>query len=485
MSKNVTLLLILILITLSIITFVPVKAEAKTIIVPDDYSSIQDAVNSAIDEDTIFVKKGTYEAPLNQTLTIDKAISLIGEDPEKTIINLHPPLVPMSIFTYSFMGYSDALKIEADNVKLSGLTIRSNRPVTVSGSGGISLAGEGIQITGSIINTSIIGFGNRTQIIKNMVESINLQGFNQIVLQNTLRGGIGEGEFLLSCTGANNTIVANKMSGEIGGICVKGSNNFVGGNSITNTSGINGALVINGDKNIIAKNDATNVTNGVSIGGSSNVFYGNKVVSNLVIVGNDNIFYANYLQGLVLGNRINDASNNTFYHNYFDFVVNDALTEGEKTFTIWEGVKGTNFLDNDKEGNYWSDYKGYDFTFDGIGDTPYVIDAKDPLNYHNIADFNIANVTLTDHYPLISPFNINSVRVDLPEWVTDSSIMEELPDFSLPEYPTPFPTAWIIIVAASVGATITAVLVYFVKVKKSRLSKGKSRLSSVVSSGHR
>lgn len=80
--------------------FAPVNAENRTLVVPDEYTSIQDALNSANDGDTIFFKIGTYEAPLNQTLVIDKAISLIGEDPEKTIINLHPPLVPLSVFTF-------------------------------------------------------------------------------------------------------------------------------------------------------------------------------------------------------------------------------------------------------------------------------------------------------------------------------------------------------------------------------------------------
>ena len=361
----------------------------------------------------------------------------------------------MNVFTYSFMGYLDSIKIEANNVNLSGLTIQSDRTSTLAGNGGaLSLAGDGIQITGNIVNTNIIGNGNGPQITKNRAESINLNGFNQLVLQNTVMDGIGDGEFLVSCTGSNNTIVANKVSGGIGGICVKGYNNLVVGNSINTTSGINGALVISGNNNIIAKNDATTVTNGVSINGASNLFYGNKVVSNLVIVGNDNIFYANYLQGLVLGNRVHDASNNTFYHNNFDFVANNTLPAGEKTFTVWEGVKGANFLDNGKEGNYWSGYKGNDFNTDGIGDTPYVIDAKDPLNYHYIADFNIANVTLIDYYPLISPFDINSVNV-------------ELPNFTLPEPSKQFPTTLVIaVVAALTGAALAIVIVYFLKLKK-------------------
>jgi nitrous oxidase accessory protein NosD len=40
-------------------------------------------------------------------------------------------------------------------------------------------------------------------------------------------------------------------------------------------------------------------------------------------------------------------------------------------------------------GNYWADYNGTDANHDGVGDTPYVIDA-----------------TNSDNYPLLTPVNI-------------------------------------------------------------------------------
>lgn len=59
-----------------------VKAEARTLVVPDDYLTIGDAVGDASEGDTIFVKKGIY----NENLLIEKSISLVGEDAENTII---------------------------------------------------------------------------------------------------------------------------------------------------------------------------------------------------------------------------------------------------------------------------------------------------------------------------------------------------------------------------------------------------------------
>ena len=59
-----------------------VKAKTKTIIVPDDYASVQEAVDNASEGDVVLVKSGIY----NGSVLIDKSISLIGEDKEKTTI---------------------------------------------------------------------------------------------------------------------------------------------------------------------------------------------------------------------------------------------------------------------------------------------------------------------------------------------------------------------------------------------------------------
>jgi nitrous oxidase accessory protein NosD len=56
-------------------------------------------------------------------------------------------------------------------------------------------------------------------------------------------------------------------------------------------------------------------------------------------------------------------------------------------------------FDNGVEGNYWSDYDGNDADGDGLGDTPFIIDSN-----------------RRDSYPLMAPFDISSVTVELPSW---------------------------------------------------------------------
>lgn len=46
------------------------KAEPRTIIVPDDYSTIQSAINAANSGDTVFVKSGIYRKLDNKQVHI-------------------------------------------------------------------------------------------------------------------------------------------------------------------------------------------------------------------------------------------------------------------------------------------------------------------------------------------------------------------------------------------------------------------------------
>ena len=58
------------------------QADSKTIVVPEDYRSIQEAVNNALEGDVVLIKSGTY----NGSVFVNKSISLIGEEKEKTTI---------------------------------------------------------------------------------------------------------------------------------------------------------------------------------------------------------------------------------------------------------------------------------------------------------------------------------------------------------------------------------------------------------------
>jgi hypothetical protein len=80
-------LILICLMASSAVYLQPVKAQSKTITVPDDYPTIMAAIGNATSGDTILVRSGTYEGPVNSTIVLNKSLSIIGENAQNTIIN--------------------------------------------------------------------------------------------------------------------------------------------------------------------------------------------------------------------------------------------------------------------------------------------------------------------------------------------------------------------------------------------------------------
>jgi parallel beta-helix repeat protein len=106
MKRTITTCLLVSLILLSAIAAVKPVEAAKTLTVPGDYSTIQQAIDAAGDDDTILVRKGTY----NEQLVINKQIVLRGEDKTNTII-----ATPNS---------GAIILVSHDNVEVTGFTVR-------------------------------------------------------------------------------------------------------------------------------------------------------------------------------------------------------------------------------------------------------------------------------------------------------------------------------------------------------------------------
>lgn len=83
MQKNAGLFIIVFTLTATLMVLQPTAAQNNILTVPDEFPMITQAIQNATHGDTIFIKTGTY----NETLVIDKAITLKGEDTNRTIIN--------------------------------------------------------------------------------------------------------------------------------------------------------------------------------------------------------------------------------------------------------------------------------------------------------------------------------------------------------------------------------------------------------------
>jgi parallel beta-helix repeat protein len=154
------------------------------------------------------------------------------------------------------------------------------------------------------------------------------------------------------------------------------SNNSISGNTIADSRRY-GMWLEGASNNSISGNTITGST-----------FCGFAVESSF-----NNSISGNTITNIHWGLWLGVFSKNTFCHN--NFIIND--------FDVAIIPQNVNFWDNGIEGNYWSNYGGTDPDGDGIGDTPYVIDANN-----------------TDNYPLMnvywSPCDINhDLKVDMKD----------------------------------------------------------------------
>ena len=160
-SRRAFALLFVILFVTSLVLLPPaqVKAQPKILVVPDDYSTINAAIDSAANGDIIQVKAGAYE---ENAINTNKSLSIIGEGSQDTIINLNSPShdEAIDVLGDKITFYDPALTVNSDNFTISGLTINSN-------GGSISLNGNRIQISSNKITAFFVDSGNYQYVSNN------------------------------------------------------------------------------------------------------------------------------------------------------------------------------------------------------------------------------------------------------------------------------------------------------------------------------
>jgi nitrous oxidase accessory protein NosD len=218
----------------------------------------------------------------------------------------------------------------------------------------------------------------------------------------------------------------------------------------------NTGITLTNRSNVIIKNiDIRDYVWSISLTSSSNIIIynnsmltawniildssvGNQIIGNNITAQETGFGYCVHIENgaadnVIMGNNLvnagsavtvyrNSGENNTFRLNNFVGNSND--------FVGWTGGV---------ECNFWSDYMGLDGDGDGVGDTPYVI-----------TDY------CQDRHPLMSPFDVSSVTVEMPEWA------------NTPDLPEPFPAAPVVVSSVAIVAVVGVGLLVYLRRRSHR-----------------
>jgi len=369
-----------------------VKTEPATIIVPDDYSTIREAVNRAKPGDLVYVRAGTY---FEKEVTINKPLTLIGENRSTTVIDGDGTWVCVYIqSTY--------------NVNVSGFTIQNgygiylyrSKNVVISGNT-ISNNGQGIILLESTSNTI-----SKNIVILNGAVSILISGSSDNkIYENIVTLNSGDGIWLENSQGnnitrnnisdnyshgmhlrysGNSTVAENiiKNNGRYGTWLFSSGNSTIKGNIVSNNYDSN-IVIERSDGSLLEGNTASKVEFSVVLQDTKdNILRDNKISDSYVGLWVSTAFNCtmagNSIQDNAIGVRIY-GSDNIFYHNTF---INNTMFQVQvpgHEENIWDDGYPSG-------GNFWSDYEDIypdaeELDNSGIWDTPYFIDENNQDNY--------------------------------------------------------------------------------------------------------
>jgi parallel beta-helix repeat protein len=281
--------------------YVPQRVLDRIVSVPENYESIQAAIDAANNGDTIIVAPGTYRENLNfkgKSITLKSSNPLDSEVVASTIIagnNFGPVIVVNS-------GETGAV--------IQGFTI-------TNGTYGFNAIDGGIRVVGASVTIS------RNIITDNVGPGIHLENATNCVIEYNAISANSSG---ISTADSSAEIVGNIVSNNSGaGFNISEGEHVIRGNTITHNIGdigVAGGINLHYGSHLIENNNISfNESHGVSTYGGSHRFIGNTISYNesvsygggFVIYEGQHIIEGNTVLGNVAKGEINASGGGAFY----------------------------------------------------------------------------------------------------------------------------------------------------------------------------
>lgn len=288
--------LIALVMTLILVFFAAsaMTASAATIYVPDNYVTIQEAINASNNGDIIIVRDGTY----TENIDVDKSLTIRSENG--------------SAFTTVIAANSNnhVFEVTADYVNINGFTVigatADRVPLNTAGIF-LSLGVNYCNISDN--NASYNGDG------------IWLHGScNNMIANNIANSNGNYGIFLFSICN-NNTLINNTVnSNNVTGIELWGSNNNM---IVNNTASSNdrGIYLFDSSSNILLGNNASDNNYGSYHYGIYLLKSRNNNLTNNILSNND---YGIYM----ISSNSSNIKHNNFINNKVDIYYDNSTTPG-------------------------------------------------------------------------------------------------------------------------------------------------------------
>ena len=310
------------------------NSSSATIYVPDEYSTIQEAVNAASPRDTIIVREGTYI----ENIKVDKRLTIRSEngsastivragDPDDHVFKVTANYVNISGFTVEGASSKAGISLKADYCNISSNNCSNNRY-------GIALRySNNNKLTGNImLENGIDIWGDYLSDYKHEIDESNTVNGKTVYYWKDVEGGrIPDGAGQVILVNCKNVMVENQnINNASDGIDVAFSSYiYIKNNNCSDN--LCGISLSYSNHNSISNNNCSNSLNGINLFGSNN-----DIISNNICLYNE--------AGISLGYSNNTSiSNNICLYNEYSgidlrYSNNTAISNNICSSNKWDGI---------------------------------------------------------------------------------------------------------------------------------------------------